>query len=227
MPDVAAFDFDGTLTEGGSVFAYLSALSGRATVLSAAVTLVPQLTHAALVGGPVADRTKERLFERVLAGVPVERAEEVGIEFMDGHLERHLRPTVQRRLDWHRLRGDRVVIVSASPEIYVRVAAHRLGADGVVATRLAVENGQLTGRYEGANCRGEEKLRRLRRWITEWGRSPTMVWAYGNSRGDLAMLRAADTGVDAGRLGPFGRLRRFPSLYRTDPSRTDPSRTQR
>ena len=39
-----------------------------------------------------------------------------------------------------------------------------------------------------------------------------MLWAYGNSRGDLRLLNAADHGVDAGKLGPLGRLRRFPRL---------------
>jgi hypothetical protein len=38
------------------------------------------------------------------------------------------------------------------------------------------------------------------------------LWAYGNSRGDLRLLEAADHGVDVGRLGHFGRLRRFPRL---------------
>ena len=42
------------------------------------------------------------------------------------------------------------------------------------------------------------------------------VWAYGNSRGDLRMLRAADVGVNVGRLGRLGRLRRFPGLGTTD-----------
>ncbi|MGA3149895.1 MAG: HAD-IB family phosphatase, partial [Acidimicrobiales bacterium] len=155
---MAAFDFDGTLTEGGSVFGYLSALRGPAVVVPAALALGPRLIQAAVAGGAVADRTKELLFERVLAGVALERAEEVGTEFVLDHLDRHLRSGVRRRFDWHRGRGDRVVIVSASPEIYVRVAGVRLGADGVVATRLAVGGvGALNGHYDGANCRGEEK----------------------------------------------------------------------
>jgi phosphatidylglycerophosphatase C len=217
MYDVAAFDFDGTLTEGGSVFSYLSAVRGRNAVLSAMAPMAHQLAHAAVAGGAVADQTKERLFERVLAGVSLRRAEEVGIDFMYQHLARHLRSTVHRRLEWHLQRGDRVVIVSASPEIYVRVAAQQLGVQGLVATRLAVdEHGDLTGRYEGANCRGDEKIRRLRRWIARSGPAPARVWAYGNSRGDLAMLSAADVGINVGRLGSFGRLRSFPSLYRVE-----------
>ena len=39
-----------------------------------------------------------------------------------------------------------------------------------------------------------------------------VLWAYGNSRGDLRLLRAADHGVDAGRLGRLGRLRGFPRV---------------
>jgi phosphoserine phosphatase len=47
------------------------------------------------------------------------------------------------------------------------------------------------------------------------------LWAYGNSRGDLRMLRAADTGVNVGKLGALGRLRDFPGLEDTGPRRLD------
>lgn len=213
MTDVAAFDFDGTLTEGGSVLQFLIALRGRRPVLTATAALAPHLAHGALVGGATADQAKERLFVRTLAGEPLTRIQRVSDRFARHHLDRHLRPQVQERFDWHRRRGDRVVIVSASPEVYVRVAGEVLGADGVVATRLAVDDqGVLTGHYQGANCRGEEKLRRLREWIGDRGPEPARLWAYGNSRGDLRMLQAADAGFNVGRLGRFGRLQAFPGL---------------
>ena len=218
MSDVAAFDFDGTLTAGGSVYGFLSGLGGPGTVATASAVLLPRLVHAAVAGGRVADRSKELLFQRVLSGVPVERAERFAVGFARGHLESHLRPDVHRRFEWHRRRGDRVVIVSASPELYVAEAGRLLGADGVVATRLEVAGDDtLTGRYRGANCRGDEKLRRLRQWMEESGGGPERLWAYGNSRGDLTMLGAADVGVDVGRLGAFGRLRAFPRLDATLP----------
>jgi phosphatidylglycerophosphatase C len=212
--DVAAFDFDGTLCDGGSVFDFLTAVAGRPAVLRAVARLTPRMVHAALVGGTAADATKEALFDEVLAGTPVDRAESVAVEFAASHLTRHLRPTMRRRLDWHRGRGDRVVIVSASPELYVREAGRLLGVDDVIATGLAVDGeGRLTGRYQGLNCRGEEKLRRLEAWIHASGAQTGRLWAYGNSRGDLRMLRAADVGVNVGRLGRLGRLRSFPSLH--------------
>lgn len=219
MGDVAAFDFDGTLIDGGSVFDFLAAVVGRSTVLAATVALSPRLAHAALVGGTVADQTKERLFERLLAGITVNRLDTVAAEFGERHLTAHLRTDVRRRFDWHRARGDRLAIVSASPAVYIQVAADHLGADHVIATELEIRPGDgsgggvVTGRYQGKNCRGEEKLRRLRQWIDESDVEADRLWAYGNSRGDLRMLRAADVGVNVGRLGRLGRLRSFPSLH--------------
>jgi phosphatidylglycerophosphatase C len=222
MTDVAAFDFDGTLTDGGSVFDFLTAVAGRRTVLRATAALAPRLAQAALAGGTVADETKEELFVRVLAGTDSAYFHQVAEEFAQNHLAAHVRPEVRRRLDWHRGRGDRVVVVSASPEAYVAVAADRLAAETTIATQLEVDGaGRITGRYAGANCRGEEKIRRLRLWMAESGLDTARIWAYGNSRGDLRMLRAADTGVNVGRLGRIGRLREFKGLDETGPLRLD------
>jgi HAD superfamily hydrolase (TIGR01490 family) len=215
---VAAFDFDGTLTSGGSVFPFLVALRGFWPVLRAVTALAPKLLRSALVGGTAADKTKEQLFTRLLGGLPVQQVDDRCIAFAAQHLARHLRGDARKRLEWHQRQGHHVVIVSASPECYVRYAGDLLKVDGVLATRLAVGGGGLlTGGYEGKNCRGAEKYARLvghlrAHGLLGGGDDQPELWAYGNSRGDLRLLRAADHGVDAGLLGPLGRLRRFPRL---------------
>jgi phosphatidylglycerophosphatase C len=218
-PTVAAFDFDGTLADGGSVIPFLVSLRGWWPVLRAVVRLSPSLVHAAIVGGTTADDVKEKLFIRLLGGLPVDEVNRRSAEFAHRHLQRHLRDDVRRRLEWHRAQGHYTVIVSASPESYVSPAGEELGVDGVVATRLAVGGGGLlTGGYEGKNNRGAEKYTRLvghLRAVGPQSGSPgeqPVLWAYGNSRGDLRLLAAADHGVDVGKLGRFGRLRRFPRL---------------
>jgi phosphatidylglycerophosphatase C len=215
---VAAFDFDGTLTSGGSVLPFLVAVRGFWPVFRAVVALSPKLLRSAVVGGAAADATKEKLFTRLLSGLPLQVADACSIEFAERHLARHLRQDAQLRLRWHQRQGHHVVIVSASPECYVRRAGEHLGVDGVLATRLAVGGGGLlTGNYEGKNCRGSEKYARLvvhlrANGLLCGGEDQPELWAYGNSRGDLRLLRAADHGVDAGLLGPLGRLRKFPRL---------------
>lgn len=171
------------------------------------------------MGGVAADEVKEKVFTRLLAGLSVADVDRRSAAFARRHLLGHLREDVRRRLEWHRHQGHHVVIVSASPECYVGPVGAEIGADGVVATRLAVGGGGLlTGGYEGKNCRGAEKYARLvvylrsQGLLSASGGAHPVLWAYGNSRGDLRLLNAADHGVDAGRLGPLGRLRTFPRL---------------
>jgi phosphatidylglycerophosphatase C len=218
-PVVAAFDFDGTLTNGGSVWRYLAAVSGQGSVLRAGIAISPQLVRAAVVGGTAADKAKEALFSRTLAGRSEEEVRARSRAFGLEHYRRHARAEVRTRLEWHRRLGHRIVIVSASPALYVEAVGEVLAGDGVVATHLAVDgDGRLTGRYDGRNCRGEQKALRLRAWIehelgpAEAAGDHVQVWAYGNSAGDRRLLAAADTGVDVGRLGRLGKLRDFPRL---------------
>ncbi len=214
-PAVAVFDFDGTLTDGGSVVPFLVRARGVAPVALALLFDLPRLVRAAVVGGKAADDAKEALFGRLLTGFPAADLDRLGAEFARTQLSRHLRADTRERLAWHRGQGHRVVVVSASPECYVRPAAALLGADAALATRLQVGGGDLlTGRYEGRNCRGAEKYARLVEWLRTEGVGPPrpVLWAYGNSRGDRRLLEAADHGVDAGRLGRLGRLRRYPRL---------------
>ena len=215
---VAAFDLDGTLTEGGSVFSWLRAVAGTRAATEAATKMAPRLAVAAIRGSTTADTTKEELFSRLLRGREQAEVRAISEEFATKHVASELRTEVKARLDFHLASGHHVVIVSASPELYVTKVGALLGAQGVVATRLAVDQqGRLTGRYDGKNCRGSEKFSR----VTSWMRSQDLLgsseqvptlWAYGNSRGDLRLLRAADHGVSCAKLGRLSKLDKFPSL---------------
>jgi phosphatidylglycerophosphatase C len=214
---VAAFDLDGTLTEGGSVVSWLRAVAGRRVVTQAVVRHGPSLLAGAVRSGSTADDAKERLFTSVLAGRSLDRVVEVSDRFAREHLHLKVRRQVAARLTAHLEAGHTVVIVSASPALYVRQIALDLGVAGSVSTELEVdEGGNLTGRYDGKNCRGEEKLRRVRELLDELGVGDTgpelPLYAYGNSRGDLRLLGSADRPVDVSKLGRLGRLSRFPRL---------------
>jgi len=223
MPDraeivVAAFDLDGTLTNGGSVFSWLRTVAGTKAAMTTALRMSPRLGLAALKGGTRADSTKEELFVALLRGRPLAEIAEISASYGASHVSTRLRTDVKARLDDHLAAGHRVVIVSASPELYVKSVGEILGAHGVVATRMAIDpSGLLTGRYEGKNCRGAEKFSRVTSWMRSEGllgsseQTPTL-WAYGNSRGDLRLLRAANHGVSCAKLGQLSRLSQFPSL---------------
>jgi phosphatidylglycerophosphatase C len=210
-PVLAAFDLDGTLTEGGSVFEWLRLIAGRSTANRAAFSLAFPLVIGVIRSGESADNVKERLFHTLLAGREVADVTQRSREFAIEHLRTHVREHVAARLAWHLQQGHDVVIVSASPQIYVDVMAAQVKAHGALGTRLAVDaRDRFTGSYLGKNCRGSEKMRRLQEWIDERGYpSPPEIYAYGNSRGDRRLLRGADHAFAAGKLGRLGSLRRF------------------
>lgn len=104
-----------------------------------------------------------------------------------------LRPDTVKRLEWHREQGHRVVLVSASLTPYLVPLGTRLGVDAVLCTQLEVgADGRLTGRLDGPNCRGAEKVTRLETWLTESGLGGAELWAYGDSAGDRELLARAD-----------------------------------
>ena len=219
-PVVAAFDLDGTLTEGGSVFRWLRWIAGARRTYFAALRLAVPLTVGAIRSGRAADNAKERLFMSLLAGRAETDVVEHSRAFILEHLGGRLRPKTLARLRWHLEAGHDVVIVSASPQMYVNVVAEQLGAHGALGTRLAADPlGHLTGGYLGRNCRGAEKMRRFNDWIEQrqYSAEP-IVYAYGNSRGDRRLLRLATYPFNAGKMGRLGSLRRYPRLTSEPPT---------
>jgi phosphatidylglycerophosphatase C len=188
---VAAFDLDRTLTRRDTLAPFLLRATGRTATGRAVLTLSLKLALG-LTGDSRRDAAKEALLVRLLAGRDLATLSAVAEAFAREVIASHLRPDTLAWLEWHRTQGHHVVIVSASPELYVAPLGRRLGVD-VLATRLEVgSDGRLTGRLAGRNCRGAEKALRLREHL---GAAPVTLYAYGDSRGDRELLAMAQTAV--------------------------------
>jgi phosphatidylglycerophosphatase C len=197
---VAAFDVDGTITRRDCVVPFMRRVAGTATL---GRRLVAQTrTVSALASRRDRDGLKAAAAAAAFTGQPIERIEEIAEEFARSVHASGLRADTVRLLDDHRERGDTVLLVSASFEVYLRPLAELLGADDVLAARLDVgPDGRLTGLLAGPNCRGPEKVVRLHGWLDEraGGRAGAHVTAYGDSAGDLELLADADVAHWLGR----------------------------
>jgi HAD superfamily hydrolase (TIGR01490 family) len=194
-PDLAVFDLDGTLTRRDTMLPFLALVGGRRRVAAALVRTAPALARS-LLDRARRDDAKEQLIGLTLAGRRATDVDAAGADYAAHVAETELRPDMVARLRWHLAEGHECVIASASVEAYVVPLARRLGVDRVVATRLEVgADGVLTGRLRGANCRGQEKLRRLAELLG----SRAIGWAYGDSVDDQAMLDRAAHPLVVGR----------------------------
>jgi phosphatidylglycerophosphatase C len=196
---VAAFDLDGTLTRRDTLMPFLVRAVGAGRAYRAVLASSLPLARAAAFGGEHRDAAKVAVLRGVLAGIPYTGLAEAAEAYADHVVAHGLRRDVKARVDWHRAEGHDLVLVSASPELYVTPIGRRLGFDEVLATRLEVDgDGRLTGRLQGANCRGPEKVARLRAWR---GDALDLAYAYGDSAGDTEMLALAVTPQRIGRRG--------------------------
>jgi len=185
---VVAFDFDGTLTRRDTILPFLRAAAGTGVFLRGLPAAGPTLVARA-VGFRSATAAKEWLFRRYLAGRPLGEVRDAARRFARDTLPGMLRPAAIRCLDRHRSEGRRCLVVTASPEIYVMPWAASRGIEAI-GSRLAVDaGGRLTGGHDGPACDGAEKLRRLRAAV---GEDVRILHAYGDSRGDLPLLAAAE-----------------------------------
>ena len=95
--------------------------------------------------------------------------------------------------------GVHIVVVSASPELFIKTFCLSLGVDTVIGSELNV----LNNKYSlPINCRGEEKINRLRRAFPDF----EIVTAYSDNIDDDELLKMAKNGhwVDKrGRIVPF------------------------
>lgn len=188
---IAAFDFDGTLTTSDTFLPFLARAGGPASMVSS-------LSRGLLVWPRQGrDRAKEESVAATLRDQPIERLQRLGCDQAQMIVGQRrpkpwapgLRPAVLGRLRRHQDLGHRVVIVSASLRVYVEPVARLLGVDDVIATELEVDAlGVCSGRLASPNCRGLEKVERLRAALApRW----EDTWAYGDSEGDAALLAKA------------------------------------
>lgn len=188
--DVAAFDVDGTLTVRDCVRPFLLRVGGWPAV-SKALLRKPGATLGALARRD-RDRFKELLVGGVLRGRKIEQVEALGEEFAEQVVADWLRPDTLDRMRWHQRAGHRIVLVSASLSPYLRPMGRRLGVDDVLCAEPLRAGDEFADGLDGANCRAQEKVRRLEEWLVASQLEDATVWAYGDSAGDRELLARAD-----------------------------------
>jgi len=186
-PLIHAFDFDGTLTVKDSFSTFLLSTCGHARLAACF------LRHPYMLGDYVRTRDRGALKSHLLFNLlgPIERddLQKRFDAFVTQTGTALFRSDAMETWAGVKAPGTLRVIVTASPEMLVGRFGETLGADRTIGTRLGFDaNDRLTPHLEGENCRREEKVRRLK---AVYGEDLNLEAAYGDTSGDLEMLKAA------------------------------------
>ena len=192
--ELVVFDLDGTITRRDTLLPYaLGYVMRHPWRLPRLLVLLPALLAYAL---RLIDRggLKSLLVRAALGGLTRARLAAWNARWLPSLLAHGLYAEALSAIAAARARGATLVLLSASPDLYVPEIAARLGFDQCLCTGLRWRaDGRLDGRLATANRRGAEKARCVAALLAEL--RPLRSSAYGNSRADLPHLALVSEGI--------------------------------
>jgi phosphatidylglycerophosphatase C len=184
---IAFFDFDGTITTKDSLPEVIKFLKGRTAFYSGFFLNIHWfLAHQLnIISG---DLLKEKILSYFFSGMPEKVFQERCDLFADSILPGLIRPGAIAEIDRLRKEGFEMAVVSASAENWIGPWTRRLSME-LIATKLEVSNGLITGKMEGKNCKGDQKVVRIKE---RWGLAAyEAIYVYGDTAADKPMMALA------------------------------------
>jgi phosphatidylglycerophosphatase C len=205
MKQLAVFDLDGTITRHDTLIQYtLGYLKSRPWRLVGFLLALPAVV-AYVLGLSDRGTLKGAVIHWTLGGSSRANLDAWTAVFVPRLLERGVFKRAMERIAEHERNGDTLVLMSASPDLYVPAIARRLGFNEVTCTLVRWNGDRLDGRLLTENCRGMEKVKRFGELRARYVDQPTA--AYGNADSDVDHLRLADQGVLVNGDEPARRIR--------------------
>jgi len=184
---LALFDFDGTVTRKDSLVDFLLFDLGKFRFFFGFLLISPLVALYLLKIYPQ-EKMKVMVLKIFYRGRIFDNFKRACEDYGREELPKIIRSEAQEKINWHLKNGHQVVIVTATLEYYLEGWCQKQNIT-LVASRIEVANGRITGKLIGKVCTGEEKVRRIKENFTldDFDR----IYAYGDSRGDLPMLALA------------------------------------
>lgn len=181
------FDFDGTITTKDTLAEIMIYYHGPWKYRFGLLALSPIM--AMYVAKLIPNwKAKQYLLSWFFKGQDAKIFNKKCRHFADTVIPRLIRPKALEMINHYKATGAKVAVVSASAENWVGpwCQKHDLIC---LATKLQVKNKKITGRIEGKNCHGSEKVCRIEERFSL--KDFDEIIAYGDTSGDKEMLAIA------------------------------------
>lgn len=185
MKKVVVFDFDGTLTEKDSFVSFIKYVKGERFFYFnlGFIVIFWFLAKFKLMSTGSA---KQMVFRKFFKGMSLTDFNKFSVGFQDT-INSILKQETKKTINYYLSRSYDVLIISASIENWILPWANSNHIKTVLSTKIEIDNdGNLTGNFSSANCRGEEKLRRLLSVYPNLKKEQVIV--YGDSSGDKSLM---------------------------------------
>jgi phosphatidylglycerophosphatase C len=195
LTGVVVFDLDHTVSRYDTFKPFLLRLvKAHPTRLRYLPQLVMTWTRHQL--GLIDNATMKNVFlQRLAGGLQAEELEAIAARHVNHLLKHGLYAEALDEIAQQREPGSRLLMATASPDIYAVALGQALGFDEVIASQLDWnQDSTCKGRLKGDNCYGEAKALRVLHWLEEHP-GFTLTHVYSDHISDLPLFALAQQGV--------------------------------
>ncbi|MFT3846797.1 MAG: HAD-IB family hydrolase [Lacibacter sp.] len=184
---IAFFDFDGTITTKDTLIEFIRYNKGSLSLFFGFFLHLHYLVGYKLKF--ISNQTaKEKILAHYFGGTEKDQFEQLCKNFAENKLPQLIRTKAVEEIKKLQQQSVETVIVSASPENWVAFFADKLNMQ-LIATKLETSDNRITGKINGYNCYGKEKVNRIN--LAYRLDDYEKIYAYGDSSGDKQMLAIA------------------------------------
>ncbi|MGN6782397.1 MAG: HAD family hydrolase [Marmoricola sp.] len=190
-PTAAFFDLDKTIIAKSSTLAFSRPFQAGGLISRGAVLRSAYAQFVYLVGGADHDQMEKmrQFMSQLCAGWDVQTVRDIVADTLHNVVDPLVYDEAVHLIEDHHAAGRDVIIVSTSGAEVVEPIGEMLGADHVVATRMAVEDGRYTGEIR-FYAYAENKAKAVADLARKRGYDLDGCYAYSDSVTDVSMLEA-------------------------------------
>ncbi|SFH94365.1 HAD family hydrolase [Halpernia frigidisoli] len=189
MRKVYFFDFDGTLTTKDTMFMFLRHCDqnrfAAKFLLHIPVFMLLKFKLAK------AEKVKRHFIASVLKGKSEVFLKEKAQSFFKENYPDLIRENALEFIHNMDRQQTESYLVTASLDLWVKPFADKFNMI-LISTEAKFKDGIFTGKFKGANCNGEEKVRRIKEVLGDKKFDKSI--AFGDTSGDDALLKYANEG---------------------------------
>ena len=130
-----------------------------------------------------------------LAQYPAEQLYEWRTEFVHNIIKPLLLEPAQQLINQHRVRGDTVLVITATNRFVTEPIVQLYGIELLLATTPEFIEGRYTGKFIGTPCFQAGKVKHLYDWLAHTQESLVDSCFYSDSHNDLPLLSLVDNPV--------------------------------
>ncbi|MCF6212478.1 MAG: HAD-IB family hydrolase [Flavobacteriaceae bacterium] len=179
------FDFDGTISSKDSFIHFFIKMIKPKEIISRIFLNLLKIMYLFFCFRNKS-KLKEFLISIFLKNKSKAEIERLGIEYNEKYIKKIIREDALDYINKLQNEENVIYIVSASLYFWLKPFSEELNVN-LISTKLHYENNIFTGKFDGKNCNGKEKLNRLQKKLDL--KIFSEIISFGDSKGDDELFK--------------------------------------